>query len=123
MTHHIESPIKITENAAQRLLELMKDAPAGTQGLRLGVKESGCSGHRYKMDYIPEGGDMASDERFEGPGGAVLYIPRTVSWMLFGMVIDFTQDEFGNAHFDFQNPNETARCGCGESFSVEKTDK
>ena len=111
-------PIQITEKAAAHMRALMDKAPEGTQGLRLSVKATGCSGNSYKMDYIKAGEDTAGDERFEDHDAAI-YIPKLYSWMLFGTIVDYITDELGNSRFDFINPNETGRCGCGESFQVD----
>lgn len=113
----MKTPITITENAAQQMLKLVSRAPDGTQGIRLNIKPTGCSGNSYVMDYIKQGADLSQDEPFEAHG-ATLYIPKIHSWMLFGMSIDYVSDDLGNAKFDFINPNETGRCGCGESFQV-----
>tara|TARA_R110002072_G_scaffold283484_1_gene447049 strand:+ start:906 stop:1271 length:366 start_codon:yes stop_codon:yes gene_type:complete len=113
----MSSPIKITEAAAAQIQKLMNKAPQGTFGLRLTVKATGCSGNSYKMEYVSAEDDLSKDEKFEENQGAV-YIPKLYSWMLFGTEIDYITDELGNARFDFINPNETGRCGCGESFQV-----
>ena len=112
------TPITITDKAAQHINDLLTKAPEGTQGLRLNIKTTGCSGNSYHMEYVAEGDDLSKDEPFE-QNGATLYIPKLHSWMLFGMNVDYITDELGNARFDFQNPNETGRCGCGESFHVD----
>ncbi len=111
-------PITITDKAAEQIQNLLAKAPEGTQGMRLNIKPSGCSGNRYEMEYIGSGEDLATDDMFE-QGGVQLYIPKTHSWMLFGMNVDYTGDELGNSSFKFSNPNETGRCGCGESFQVD----
>ncbi len=112
-----DTPIQITEKAAQHIKELMSNAPDDTQGLRLTVKATGCSGNSYQMEYVSAGDDLSADEKFE-ENGADIYIPKLYSWMLFGTKIDYITDELGNARFDFINPNEVGRCGCGESFQV-----
>ena len=118
------TPITITEKAAKQIEALLKKAPDGTQGLRLNVKPTGYSGNSYVMEYIKADENIAGDDHFEG-SGASLYIPKMHSWMLFGMQVDYITDELGNSRFDFNNPNETGRCGCGESFhvSVEELQK
>lgn len=113
----METPIKITEKAAAQIDKLMGKAPEGTVGLRLTIKTTGCSGNSYKMEYVGADADISTDEKFE-QNGAGVYIPKIYSWMLFGMTIDYITDELGNSRFDFINPNETGRCGCGESFTV-----
>ncbi len=114
-----QTPIEITENGAKQIGALMAEAPEGALGVRLTVKATGCSGNSYKMEYVAQGDDLSKDERFEH-NGAAIYIPKIYSWMLFGTIIDYITDELGNARFDFINPNETGRCGCGESFQVTK---
>ncbi len=111
------SPIKITEKAASHINDLMANAPDGVTGLRLNIKSTGCSGHSYAMEYAKDSDDPKKDEAFE-ENGATIFIPKLYSWMLFGTTIDYITDELGNARFDFVNPNEVARCGCGESFTV-----
>jgi iron-sulfur cluster assembly protein len=109
--------IQITDTAAKQIEALMTKAPEGTAGLRLSIKATGCSGNSYKMEYAENG--IEGDDLIES-NGAKIYIPKIYSWMLIGMTIDYTTDELGNARFHFVNPNEAGRCGCGESFHVEK---
>lgn len=115
------TPITITEKAAGEIHNLLADAPEGTKGLRLTVKPTGCSGNSYAMEYIAADENLGGDDMFEG-AGAQLYIPKMHSWMLFGMTVDYIVDDLGNARFDFINPNESGRCGCGESFHVNVDD-
>jgi iron-sulfur cluster assembly protein len=112
-------PITITETAAAQIKKLLERAPEGTLGVRLNVKPRGCSGSSYQMEYIKEGENLGDDDKFT-QDGAALYIPRVHSWMMFGIVIDYAEDEMGNARFRFKNPNEKGRCGCGESFYTGK---
>ncbi len=114
----MNKPIQITLKAAEQIRSLLNDAPEGTQGLRLGVKTTGCSGNKYEIEYISIDDKLLNDEKFE-QNGAAIYIPKLYSWMLFGMTVDYITDELGNSRFDFQNPNETSRCGCGESFQID----
>lgn len=114
----MSTPITITEKAAGQIKALLSAAPAGTQGIRLNVKPTGCSGNSYQMEYIGASESLAADDVFEN-AGAKLYIPKIHSWMLFGMSVDYTVDNLGSARFEFSNPNETGRCGCGESFHVD----
>lgn len=111
--------IQITETAAKQIDALLSKAPEGTQGLRLSIKATGCSGNSYKMEYADS--DIGADDLIES-NGAKIYIPKIYSWMLIGTTIDYITDELGNARFDFINPNESGRCGCGESFHVERKD-
>mgnify|MGYP006426553963 CR=1 FL=1 len=107
--------ITLTDEAAERLKTLMA-AKEGAIGMRLRVKSTGCSGHSYDMEPVFEE-NTARDDRFE-KSGAVLYVEKIQSWMLFGAVVDYITDELGNARFDVGNPNEAGRCGCGESFHL-----
>jgi iron-sulfur cluster assembly protein len=69
------------------------------------------------MEYATDE-NLGADDKIE-KDGAVVYIPKTNSWMLFGMEIGFQQGNLQSG-FTFTNPNETGRCGCGESFSVDR---
>lgn len=112
-------PIIVTENAARAIRE--KTAlREGALGLKLGIKSTGCSGNSYMLEHAMTE-DLAADDKIE-KDGAVLYIPKTASWMLFGMEIGYEENKLKSG-FTFTNPNETGRCGCGESFSVERPDK
>lgn len=106
-------PITLTENAKNAIEKRLKTAPEGTVGLRLSVKPTGCSGNSYAMEYVTKEDDLSTDDNFGD-----LYIAKTLSWMMFGMEIDYGTDELGNEAFQFKNPNEKGRCGCGESFQV-----
>jgi iron-sulfur cluster assembly protein len=108
-------PIKITLDAAKAIREKTA-AKEGAVGLRLTIKSTGCGGNSYKMEHVLT--EDAADDRFE-VDGAVLYIPKIHSWMLFGMEIGYEDGKIGSG-FTFTNPNETGRCGCGESFSIER---
>ncbi|HOO81129.1 MAG TPA: iron-sulfur cluster assembly accessory protein [Alphaproteobacteria bacterium] len=112
--------IKITNAAAAQIKTLMGKAPQDAIGLRLNVKTTGCSGNSYAMEYADE--SSKADDRIES-NGATIYISKSYSWMLIGTTIDYIADELGNSRFDFQNPNETGRCGCGESFQVERKEE
>jgi len=118
MTVELKNPIEITDKAEAQILKLLSDAPVGTQGVRLTVKPTGCSGNSYSMEFIKPDEALTADDKFESEN-ASLYIPKVHSWMLFGMSVDYIIDELGNARFDFSNPNESGRCGCGESFHVD----
>jgi len=113
--------ITITDKAIEQIKALMGNTDSPVQGVRLGVKMTGCSGNSYKMDYVAEGEDVSADDRFE-QDGAVLFVPKLYSWMLIGTTVDYITDELGNSRFDFLNPNEVSRCGCGESFNVAPRD-
>ncbi len=106
--------ISLTPAAADRVRELLASTGEGALGLKLGVKPSGCSGFSYQLDFAREIEPGA--ELVEVDGIKVVIEPRAVMYVL-GTELDFVTDKLG-AQFVFRNPNEKARCGCGESFSV-----
>lgn len=110
-------PITLTDAAKTRIQELTARKP-GALGIKLWIAEGkGCGGNEYKMDHVmdtPAGCDV-----LDAGDGVGLYVPMIDSFKMFGMVIDYTTDALGNAAFTYENPNEGARCGCGESFSLD----
>ena len=111
-------PIALTENAKTRLTKMLALEPGAT-GLTLSIaKNKGCGGNEYKWGHVKEA--PAGHDVVPVADGFALYIPMLDSFNLFGMTIDFTEDKLGNAKFEFLNPNETGRCGCGESVSFDK---
>ena len=109
-------PVQITERAVEEIKAKTALNPDAV-GVRLTVATTGCSGNSYKMEHVLEEA-LDKDDKFE-QDGAVLYIPKMHSWMLFGTVIDFESGDLKSG-FVFSNPNEAGRCGCGESFTVER---
>ena len=107
--------ITITEDGAKAIKEKTALNPNAV-GLRLVIKTTGCSGNSYKMEHVLSE-DLKTDDKFE-QNGAILYVPKMSSWMLAGMEISYEIDEMKQQKFVFSNPNETGRCGCGESFTV-----
>jgi iron-sulfur cluster assembly protein len=106
--------VDLTPAAVARARELLASQGADAAGIRLGVKTTGCSGMSYKLDFarqIAEG-----DTVVEKDGVKLVVEPAAVMYVL-GTEIDWVEDKLG-AMFVFRNPNEKARCGCGESFSV-----
>lgn len=89
---------------------------AGAQGIRLAVKESGCSGYMYVVDFVAEADD--TDLSFAVADDVTLYVEKDALPIVHGTEIDFAQDGV-NRVIKFRNPNVTAECGCGESFVVE----
>lgn len=112
----MDQPIAMTASAAAAIRARIAQGPPGTRALRLAVRSTGCSGHSYDMEYVADR-ESGADDVFERDG-AVLLVPRTHSWMLFGTLVDYITDDLGNERFEFSNPNEKGRCGCGESFNV-----
>ena len=106
--------ITITEAAASRVKALMAKADKPVKGLRVGVKTRGCSGLSYFVEYAEEKKkfeDVVEDK------GVVIFVDPTAVMFLIGTEMDYKEDKLQSG-FVFINPNEKARCGCGESFSV-----
>src|SRR6056297_1278183 len=104
--------ISLTESAARRVASYLERE--GGAGLRLGVRRTGCSGWAYVVDLASEVRD--SDEVFEAHGVYVM-VDREALPLLAGTCVDYVQQGL-NHTFEFQNPNVTDECGCGESFAV-----
>jgi len=106
--------IKLSDNAAERIKEIMSNAKKETFGVRVGVKSGGCAGMEYVLEYANE--INPNDEMIEDKGVKVFIDPSAIIYLL-GTEMDYKKDEFSSS-FVFNNPNETERCGCGESFKV-----
>ena len=111
MTNQI---ITLSDNAAQRIKEIMSNAKDSSIGVRIGVKSGGCAGMSYVMEYAKS--SNSNDEVIEDKGVKVLIDPSAVMYLL-GTEMDYKKEELSST-FVFKNPNETERCGCGESFKV-----
>ena len=106
--------IKLSDNAANRIKEIMSKADEKTIGVRIGVQSGGCAGMSYIMEYAKE--PRPNEEIIEDKGVKVLIDPSAIIYLL-GTEMDYKQENF-SSQFVFKNPNETERCGCGESFKV-----
>jgi iron-sulfur cluster assembly protein len=107
--------IKLSDNAASRIKEIMSDAENNTVGVRISVKSGGCAGMSYVMQYSKE--INPNDEVIEDKGVKVFIDPAAVMYLL-GTEMDYKKEDFSST-FVFNNPNETERCGCGESFKID----
>ncbi len=106
-------PVSVTERAAKRIARITAGEPAGT-ALRVSVSGGGCSGFQYGFDLTRE---RATDDLIiEREGMTVLIDPISIEYMT-GSEIDFVDSLIGQS-FQIRNPNATASCGCGTSFSV-----
>ncbi|MBO0756220.1 MAG: iron-sulfur cluster insertion protein ErpA [Bradyrhizobiaceae bacterium] len=105
--------VTLTERAARRIGEILKEEPDGAM-LRVSVEGGGCSGFQYKFDL--DRTQSADDLVLAHDGVVVLIDPVSVQYMA-GAEIDFVDDLIG-ASFKVKNPIATASCGCGTSFSV-----
>ena len=109
-----EQIIKLSDNEANRIKEIMSKADNSAIGVRVGVKSGGCAGMSYIMEYAKD--IKKNEEVIEDKGVKVLIDPNAVMYLL-GTEMDYKIDKF-SSQFIFKNPNETERCGCGESFKV-----
>ena len=108
-----EASITISERAAGRIAEILK-AEAAPMLFRVSVEGGGCSGFQYRFDLVPE--SAPDDVLIERDGARVVVDPVSLGFM-GGAELDFVDDLIG-AQFKLNNPNVTAACGCGTSFSI-----
>jgi iron-sulfur cluster assembly protein len=106
--------ITLSDNAANRIKEIMSNNEKNSIGVRVGVKSGGCAGMSYIMEYAKE--INPTDEVIEDKGVKVFIDPGAIMYLL-GTEMDYKQEQFSST-FVFKNPNETERCGCGESFKT-----
>ena len=109
-----EQVIKLSDNAANRIKEIMSKAESSAIGVRVGVKSGGCAGMSYIMEYAKEA--KKNEEVIEDKGVKVFIDSNAIMYLL-GTEMDYKTDKF-SSQFVLKNPNETERCGCGESFKV-----
>lgn len=105
--------ISMTEAAAQHVRRSLEGRGKG-EGIRLGVRTTGCSGLAYVLEFVDE--QAPEDQVFEHFGVKVFIDPKSLAY-LDGTELDFTREGL-NEGFKFNNPNVRSECGCGESFNV-----
>ena len=105
--------ITLTERAAKKVKNQLQKRGHG-QGLRVGVKTTGCSGLAYVLEYVDE--PKTGDECIICEGCKIFVDPRSCPYIQ-GLEIDYVRNGL-NEGFEFKNPNERDRCGCGESFRI-----
>lgn len=110
--------ISLTESAAEHVRGYLSKHGNGI-GLRVGIKTTGCSGYQYVIEPAESVGD--ADQVFESHGVKVVIDASSLSY-LAGTELDYRREGL-NEGFRFNNPNVSETCGCGESFSVEPSDK
>ena len=110
----MKQAITLTDNAASRIKDIMSNDETKSLGVRVGVKSGGCAGMSYIMEYAKE--INPNDEVIEDKGVKVFIDPGAIMYLL-GTEMDYKKEQFSSS-FIFKNPNETERCGCGESFKV-----
>ena len=107
-------PVRLSEAAAVRLRQIMTDADGKYLGVRVGVTNGGCAGMSYTMNYAESTNPL--DEVLEDQGVKIFIEPKAILFLI-GTEMDFVREKLG-ARFVFNNPNQTAACGCGESVSI-----
>jgi iron-sulfur cluster assembly protein len=107
-------PVKLTDAAAARITQIMAGADGKYLGVRVGVTNGGCAGMSYTMDYAAEAKPF--EEVMEDKGVRIYIDPKAILFLI-GTELDFVKEKLG-ARFVFNNPNQTAACGCGESVSI-----
>ena len=110
----MKQAITLSNSAATRIKEIMSKDEKNSLGVRVGVKSGGCAGMSYIMEYAKE--INPNDEVIEDKGVKVFIDAGAIMYLL-GTEMDYKKKEF-SSNFIFKNPNETERCGCGESFKI-----
>ena len=106
--------MRLTDAAAQRIKAVMAQASRPVAGVRVGVKNGGCAGMEYTMEYAEAA--KPNDEVVEDKGVKILVDPKAVLFLL-GTEMDYKTEKL-SAQFVFNNPNQTGACGCGESVQL-----
>ena len=106
--------MRLTDAAAKRIKDVMARGGKSVAGVRVGVKNGGCAGMEYTMEYA--GAVNPADEVIEDKGVKIMIDPKAVLFLL-GTEMDYKTDKL-SAQFVFNNPNQTSACGCGESVQL-----
>ncbi len=109
--------VTLTKEALNRVKYLVKNSNENIVGIRIGVKTAGCSGMKYHVEYAKE---IKPFEEKLIIDDVTILIDSAAVMFLVGSTMDYKESKFSSG-FEFVNPNEIARCGCGESFSTSKT--
>ena len=122
--HAKPTVLSLTDAAAEKIAKIMSAKKGDVAGLRIGVKNGGCAGLEYTMDWASEIDPL--DEVIEDKGATVL-VDKAALLFLFGTEMDYKVEKLKSG-FVFNNPNQTSACGCGESveltpISQEKLDE
>jgi iron-sulfur cluster assembly protein len=107
--------VTLTDRAAGRVKEIMARAEKPYVGLRVGVKNGGCAGQEYVIEYAEAAAPL--DEVVEDKGVTILVDPKAVLFLI-GTEVDYEVSRLASK-FTFRNPNQTDACGCGESVTIE----
>ena len=104
----------LSDAAAERIKQILTNSVEDYRGLRVGVKNGGCAGMEYTMDYATTADPL--DEVIEDKGVKLFIDPKAILFLL-GTEMDYQEDKLKSG-FVFNNPNQTSACGCGESVSI-----
>lgn len=113
-TYQLPKAITLTERAAARVKHIMAKSETPMLGVRLGVKNGGCAGMEYTMDYAEQ--QLPLDEMVEDKGVTIFIEAKAVLFLL-GTEMDYEEGLLSSG-FTFNNPNQTDACGCGESVTI-----
>lgn len=108
--------ISLTETAAKKIKQQLEKRGKGL-GIKIGVKTTGCSGLAYTLEYFDKFNEDGSLYHITGTGDVMVIVDRKHEPYLTGLIVDYVRNGL-NEGFEFKNPNERDRCGCGESFRV-----
>jgi iron-sulfur cluster assembly protein len=111
--------MKLSDAAAARVRDILAKGEGRYQGIRVGVVNGGCAGMSYVMDYAEAPAPL--EEVVEDKGVKIFIDPKAILFLI-GTEMDFVRDKLA-ARFVFNNPNQTAACGCGESVSITPADE
>ena len=106
--------VNLTEVAVDKIKQLL--IKTNYRGVRIGVRTTGCSGLAYVLEYVKDTKFTPYDERIRYPDFTILISSKDMVY-LRGMTVDYVRNGL-NEGFDFKNPNERDRCGCGSSFRI-----
>jgi len=110
--------MSLTDAAAERITEIIAGSDKPVVGVRVGVKNAGCAGMAYTLDYVTEA--VVGDDHVEAKGVQVFIDPKATLFLL-GTVMDY-EETLLSSGFTFKNPNQTGECGCGESVQLQPAD-
>lgn len=110
--------MSLTDAAAERIREIMAESGKPVAGVRVGIRNAGCAGQAYTLDYVAE--PVAGDDHVVDKGVDVWVEPKATLFLL-GTVMDYEEDILKSG-FTFKNPNQTGECGCGESVQLKPAD-
>ncbi len=109
--------VTVTDEAFAQIKELLQSRSEACEGIRVGVRTRGCSGMSYTIEYAVKDKNITKFDDVIIRDGVSIFIDPKASMFLIGSQMIFKTDEL-NSGFDFINPNEKGRCGCGESFKA-----